>query len=51
MLKILEQALDIDEACRYFLDQQQETFDPVYWTTLMHILQETGIDLRERNCT
>jgi len=48
MKRISEQALDIDEeVCRYFIEHQQ-TFDPVYWTTLMHILRETGIDLRER---
>jgi hypothetical protein len=38
--------LDIDgELCTYFVDRQK-AYDRVKWT--MHILKETGIDLRER---
>jgi hypothetical protein len=43
-----ERSLDVDEElCMCFMDGQK-AFDIVNWTKLMQILEETGIDWRER---
>jgi hypothetical protein len=47
MLRMSEQTLDIDEDCSCFTDWQKAC-DCVNWTKLMHILQGTVIDWRER---
>ena len=49
MMRIIaERTLEIDEElCVCFIDWQK-VFDRVNWTKLMHILNRTGIDWRER---
>jgi hypothetical protein len=44
MLRIISERTKL---CACFIDWQK-AFDRINWTKLMHILQETGIDGRER---